>query len=227
MAKTNQKLDDIYGVKSERPFFKKMPEGTTSDWVRNKRYHDHFRGYTEIRTTDERGHVVIERYYTSPWTVSDLSERRYWMVRVLFALLTLGSIALYIFALAQDIPANRHWAVAIPGLPAVVFIIILIVRVGIFFAAPRKMTLWDFESTSKKLRRIALITAILEALAGITTIVLAFITQDKFSQTLLCGIMVLVAAACTAAIFFIEKRLPYKEVANHTEVPEGETYQIR
>ncbi|MBE6017873.1 MAG: hypothetical protein E7233_09790 [Lachnospiraceae bacterium] len=227
MARTNQKLDDIYGVKSERSFFKGMPEGTTSDWVRNKRYHDHFRGYTEVRTTDEHGHVVIERYYTSPWTVSGLSERNYWIVRILFALLTLGSGALYIYAMSQDIPANRHWAVAIPGLPFIIFLILLIVRVGIFFAAPRKMTLWDFESSSKKLRQMALIAAIVEALTGIVMGIYALVTKVQVGQTLLCSFMVIVGAICIAAIYFIEKRLPYKEVANHTEVPEGEQYKIR
>lgn len=221
------KLDDIYGVKSERSFFKRMPEGTTSDWVRNKRYHDHFRGYTEVRTVDEHGHTVIERYYTSPWTVSDLSGKNYWMVRILFALLTLGSGALYIYAMSQDIPANRHWAVAIPGLPFIVFLILLIVRVGIFFAAPRKMTLWDYESSSKKLRQMALIAAIVEALTGIVMGVYALVTQFQVGQTLLCSFMVIIGAICIAAIYFIEKRLPYKEVANHTEVPDGEKFLIR
>ena len=221
------KLDDIYGVKSERSFFKRMPEGTTSDWARNKRYHDHFRGYTEVRTVDEHGHAVIERYYTSPWTVSDLSEKNYWMVRILFALLTLGSGALYIYAMSQDIPANKHWAVAIPGLPFIIFLILLIVRVGIFIAAPRKMTLWDFESSSKKLRRMALIAASVEALTGIALAVFALVTKEQVGQTLLCSLMVIIGAICIAAIYFIEKRLPYKEVANHTEVPDGEKYLIR
>jgi len=227
MAKTNRKLDDIYGVKSENSFFKKMPEGATSDWVRNKRYHNHFRGYTEVRTIDEHGHAVIERYYTSPWTVSELSERNYWMIRILFAILTIGAIALYIYSMSRNIPGNSHWAVAIPGLPTVIFLIILVVRVGIFFAAPRKMTLWDFESTSKKLRRMALYTSLIVLITGLALIVFAIVTREQVSQTLLCGIMDIIAAACVAAIYFIEKRLPYKEIANHTVVPEGETYQIR
>jgi len=216
MAKTRVKLDDIYGVKSDRPGHMKMPEGTTSDWVRNRHYHNHFRGYTEVRRLDERGRAVIDRYYTSPWTVSGLSERNYWMVRVLFALLTVISAALYIYAMSQDVPGNKHWAVAIPGLPVIILLIILVVRVGIFFAAPRKMTLWDYESTSKKLRRMALWTAIVEAITGVALIVFALVTKEQTGQTILCGVMDIAAA-----------RLPYSEIPNDTVVPEGETYQIR
>ena len=225
--RTNQKLDDIYGVKSDRPSYFRMPEGTASNWVRNRRYHNHFRGYTEVRTTDEHGHVSIERYYTSPWTVSELSERNYWMIRILFAILTLGSAALYIYSMSRRIPANSHWAVAVPGFLTVILLIILVVRVGIFFAAPRKMTLWDFESTSKKLRNMAIYTSLVELITGLAMIIFAFVTQQEVGQTLLCGSMDIIAAACVAAIFFIEKRLPYREVANHTAVPEGETYNIR
>ena len=140
---------------------------------RNSRYHNHFRGYSEVRRVDENGRTHIERYYTSPWTVSDLPEKRYWLVRIFFVIFVLISAALYIYAMAQDIPGNRHWSVAIPGLPTIIFLILLFVRVGIFRAAPRKMTLWDYESTSKKLRRMALFTMLIELLTGITLIVFA------------------------------------------------------
>ena len=227
MAKTNRKLDDIYGVKSDRPSLLKMPEGTTSDWVRNRHYHNYFRGYTEVKTTNEYGRVITKRIYTSPWTVSSLSNRNYWLVRVLFSLLVIGSIALYIFSMSRDIPGNRHWVIAIPGLPVIVFMILLIVRIGIFIAAPRKMTLWDYESTSTKLRRIALLAAAFELLTGLALIIFGLVTKEFLSETLLCGFLDIGAAVLTAAIWFIEKRLPYEEVANHAVLPEGEAYQIR
>lgn len=227
MSRMNPKLDDIYGVKSERSFFKKMPDGTTSDWVSNRRYHNHFRGYTEIRHVDEYGRSHIERVYTSPWTVMDVSDGKYWAVRIAFILLALVSAALFIIAMAQDIPGNKHWTVAIPGFPTIVFLILLFVRVGGFCAVPRKMTLWDFESSSKRLRRMTLIAMCFELVTGLALIVFALVTQQEVGRTLLSGFLDVLAAVCTGAIWFIEKRLPYKEVPNETPVPAGESYPIR
>ena len=227
MARYKQKLDDIYGVKSERPSLLKMPTGKVSEWAGNSRYHEHFRGYTEFRTVDKNGRTHIERYYTSPWTVIDLPDSRYRAVRTGIAVLALLSAALYIFAMIQDIPGNRHWAVAIPGFAAIIFLILLFARVFFFCTTPRKMTLSDREASGSKLQKAALMASVIELVAGIALIVFGLVTQEAVGQTLLAGFLDILAAACSAAIWFIGKKLPYKEIPNETSVPEGESYNIR
>ena len=221
-----QSLDDIYGVKGDRPSLLRMPESIV-DKISNRHYHNNFRGYTEVRTADPSGRYRIQRVYTSPWKVSGLSNRNYWLVRCLFLFLAIASAVLYILAMVQDIPGNKHWAVAIPGLPAIICLFLVFVRLFLFFFAPRKMTLWDYESTSKKMRRQSLIAGIVIAVTGCALIVFAIVTQEEASRTILYGLMDILSALCCLAIGFIDSRLPYNDEQNDAVLPEGEQYPIR
>lgn len=222
-------VTDIYGVKSkkESPFSTKDNPDTPENGFRHSRtYHKYFRGYTEVRKVNAKGHVVTERYYTKPWIVSGLSRRNYWLVRLLYAFLTAVSVVLFITALCQDIPGNRSWIVALPGCPSAVLLFLLAVVTVLYISVPRRMTLWDHASSTKRLKVMALAAGIGEGVTAVALGVFALCTKEQIGKSLGCAGMLLLAAVCAAALFFLERRMPYKEIPNDAKSPKGETFEI-
>lgn len=219
-------ITDIYGVRGRRTENLRLPDSPTKrSYSRN--YHNYFRGYTEIRRTNEKGRVVIERYYTKPWIVSGLSTRNYWLVRLLYAVLTAMSVGLFFAALYQNIPANRHWVVALPGLPTVTILFLQVIFCVLYIVVARKMTLWDHASSTKRLKVITLISAITQGLTALALVGYAIVMGQEISRTLICALMVLVAAICSAVIHLVERKMPYTEIPNNTKLPAGEAHEIR
>lgn len=219
-------ITDIYGVRGGRKATLRLPDSPAKKTF-NRHYHKFFRGYTEVRNKNEKGRIVIERYYTKPWKVSALSARNYWLLRALYVLLTAASVVLYVSAMTQNVPGNRHWVVAIPGLPAVTILFLQIVMVIQYLTVPKKMTLWDHESSTKHIRRAALAAAIIQGVTALVLAGFALVTRQEIGRTLLCVLADLIAAGCSAAIFIVERKVPYTEIPNDTKLPSGETHEIR
>lgn len=222
-------VTDIYGVKSkkESPFSTKDEVDAPETGFRHStHYHKYFRGYTEIRKVNARGRVVTERYYTQPWIVSGLSSQAYWLVRLLYVLLVAASAVLYITALCQDVPGNCSWVVALPGYPGIILLFLLAVMTVLYIFVAKKMTLWDHASSTKRLKVVSLITGIVQALAGLTLAVFALVTGEQVGKSLGCAALVLLSACCSGALFFLERKMPYKEIPNETKLPNGEAHEI-
>lgn len=219
-------ITDIYGVRRDRPVGERLPDAPSKRNF-NRHYHNYFRGYTEIRRTDEKGRVKIERYYTKPWMVSGLPTGKYWLLRALYVLLTAAAVCLYIVALTRDIPATRSWIVALPGLPAAVVLFLLAMAVIQYAFVPRRMTQWDQLSSTRSVKRVALATAIILALAALAAVVFLMIDAREVGDTLLCVLGLLAAAACGLVMYLIERKVPYHEIPNDTKLPEGEAHEIR
>lgn len=217
-------ITDIYGVKSGKGA--RLPDSPTKRTF-NRHYHNYFRGYTEIRRTNEKGRIVIERYYTKPWKVSGLSTHNYWLLRLLYVLLTAASIVLYITAMTRDVPGNHHWVVAIPGMPTITVLFLQVVMVIQYLAVPKKMTIWDHLSSTKHIKRAALAAAIIQGATALVLAGFALVTRQEIGRTLLCVLTDLVAAGCSAAIFLVERKVPYTDIPNDTKLPAGETHEIR
>ena len=219
-------ITDIYGVRGKRQENLRLPDSPAKR-TRNRHYHNYFRGYTEVRQVNEKGRVVIERYYTKPWKVSALSPRNYWLLRLLYVLLTVASVALYLTAMVQDVPGNRHWVVAIPGMPAVIVLFLQAVTVVQYLTVPKKMTLWDHVSSTKHIKRAALAAAIIQGVTALALLSFALVSGQEIGHTLVCVLADLIAAGCSATIFFVERKVPYTEIPNDTKLPYGEAHEIR
>ena len=222
-------VTDIYGVKGKKasPFSTKDNPDTPESGLRHSSYyHKYFRGYTEVRKLDAKGHVKAERCYTRPWIVSGLSRRNYWLVRLLYALLVAASAALFITALCQEIPGNASLTVVLPGALSVMMLILLAAATLMYLFVERKMTLWDYSSSTKRIKRFSLITAILQAVTALTLALFALVTGEEVPRSLGCAGLVLLGACCSGALFFLERKMPYQEIPNDTKPPEGEAHEI-
>lgn len=222
-------ITDIYGVKSmkDSPFATKGEvEAPETGYHHSDYYHKYFRGFTEIRKLNAKGRVVIERYYTRPWIVSGLSQRNYWLVRLLYAFLVAASAALYAAALLQEVPGNFAWIVALPGLLSAILLFLLMAVTLFYIFVERKMTMWNYASNTKRLKVASLATGIGQALTALALAGFSLFTQAAVLQSLACAAMLLLAACCSGALFFLERKMPYTEIPNETKLPEGEAHEI-
>ena len=222
-------VTDIYGVKDKKasPFSTKdHPDTPESGVLHSSYYHKYFRGYTEVRRLNAKGGVVSERVYTRPWIVSGLSTAQYWLVRLLYALLVAASAALFITALCRKIPGNASLAVALPGALSVMMLILLAAATVMYLVVERKMTLWGYSSSTRRIKRFSLITAILQAVTALALALFALVTGEEVPRSLGCAGLVLLSACCSGALFFLERRMPYREIPNDTKLPEGEAHEI-
>lgn len=222
-------ITDIYGVRDKKasPFSTKDAPDTPESGVRHSSYyHKYFRGYTEVRKLNAKGRVTTERYYTRPWIVSGLSRRDYWLVRLLYVFLTAASAALFITALSQRVPGNFSWVVVLPGSFSAILLLLLAVVTLMYVFAEKKMTLWGYTSSTRRLKIMALLAAIGEVLTALAQAGFALAEGEKIAGSLGCSGLTLLAACCSGALFFLERKMPYTEAPNETKIPTGDTYEI-
>lgn len=222
-------ITDIYGVRSMKssPFSTKdAPDVPETGYRHSDYYHKYFRGFTEVRKLNAKGRVVIERYYTRPWIVSGLSKRNYWLIRLLYAFLVAASAALFVAALLQKVPGNFSWIVALPGFLSAIMLFLLMAVTLFYIFVEKKMTMWDYASNTKRLKVMSLATGIGQTLTALALAGFALFTREVLLRSLVCAVLLLLAACCSGTLFFLEKKMPYTEIPNDTKLPDGETHEI-
>jgi len=217
-------LDDIYGVKGLKSNPLDRDDAPETGFRHSDSYHRYFRGYTEIRVPKGNGRFQIQRYYTQPWIVSTESSRDYWLKRALMIVLLVSSWGAYITGMCLPAGSNRWWITAIPGLAAVIAQVILsAVAVSCLFA-PRKMTLWGYESTAKRLKLLSAVTG--GCMAATLISKLAYLLLYGGAGEVRSCVLVLLAVLTMAAIYIMERRREYTTAPNDTVLPEGEAHEI-
>ena len=219
-------LDDIYGVKriKSNPLEKDndVPE---TGFRHSDSYHRYFRGYTEIRVPKENGRFQIQRCYTQPWIVSTASSKICWLRRALLIGLMFSTWGAYIAGMCLPVESNRWWVAAIPGLSSVIALVILSAVAVSCLLAPRKMTLWGYESTSKRLKLLSGITGGCIAATLMAKLAYLFLYGGTAEEIRSCG-LVLIAVLAVAVIHIQERCTKYTTVPNDTVLPEGEAHEI-
>ena len=222
-------ITDIYGVKSKKEShftFNGEEEIPGSNRRHSDYYHKYFRGYTEIRKLNEKGRVRVERYYVRPWIVSELSAVKYWLLRLMYAVLVLASAGVFAVALLQRIPANYSMIVALPGYISVLLLFLLVVSMVNYIIVPKKMTLWDHSSTTTRVKRLSLAAGIGQMLTVVAMVGYLLCYRIFVRETLHSIFLMVLAALCSTAIYFVERKVPYTEIPNETKLPAGEAHEI-
>lgn len=224
--------DNIYGISEKRGKsafwgFSGETETPETGFRHSNYYHKYFRGYTEVRNEKPNGKYSTQRIYTAPWIVQDLSGARFVLLRILYFVLAFGSGAIYFTAMSVRVPGNSSWYVAIPGLPTIGVLFFLAACLVAYLVRPRKMTLWDHSSGSKRLKAAALCTALIQLATALAKIIFILIEPKTHVITeLLCTAGVVCSACAAYLIYHVEKRVKYREEENHVILPEGEKHEI-
>lgn len=187
-------------------------------------YHAFFEGYTEREILSEKGHRHIERVYTAPWIVEDLSPASRLHIRLAAWVLYLGALAGYLWCMTRRVGSNSSPYVAAAGLLTVIPLFLLFFALITFTTRKEKLTKYDYKSNKKKLRLLSLSGAILMALTAAMVFLYALLHA---SRSELPGSAILaVAALCLFLFWRTVRRIPYKEVENTSAVLGG-GYEIR
>lgn len=191
-------------------------------------YHKHFMGYTEVRRVNAKGRVISERHYTAPWQRHDLSDKQWVLTKIAYALGTVLTTVLYLWALVQRVPSNSAALVAAPGFLSGLLVVLLWMAVFTYVSAPRKMTLWEHKSGKSKIELFTRLAAAGILLTVVAKIVFICGWMDFSWQGEVAGLVVLLFSAVPpVVIFLIERKMNYEELENTACVTEEERYDIQ
>lgn len=228
-------VDNIYGNKgksfgdqAEADYF-----GDAGGKLHHSRYyHDYFRGYTEIRTENPGSRFKpykIQRVYTSPWIVADHETPFYFVYCFCYLLLALLCAVLFVSALTdRSVAANYSWIVAIPGYMGVLSLLLFVVCTVAYLLRPRRMTLYAYDSSTRRIKLFSLSTAVLCAATALTSLVYGIVAGSGNTVNALLAVAKLIGAAAAAlGVWLFERKMPYKEEENTVTLPEGEAHRIQ
>lgn len=188
----------------------------------SRAYHKYWQGYVEQRVLLPNGKTKIEREYVAPWKQHKISGKKWILLKTVYALLTITSIALFLLALTQDVGSNRCWYVALFGLPAGLLLFLFAVTVSLYIFNPRKMTLWEFTSSTSRLKLVTLISTILLILSAAATGLYTILEPNSsFAREVICLALLLLSASVAFAVNRIESKMAYEDIRNDKEPAEG------
>lgn len=185
-------------------------------------YHAFFEGYTEMEMLDEKGRKRIQRIYTAPWIVEDLTPARRRCVRLLAWMLYLAAVGFYLWCMTRRVGSNGSLYVAAAGLLTVIPIFLLFFALITFTIRKEKLTKYDYKSNTSKLKWLSLSGAILMALTAAMVLLYFFLHPEESAWSELLGSGLL---AVSAVFLFVFRRavtaIPYKQVENANQTPRG------
>ncbi|MCD8104425.1 MAG: hypothetical protein LUF35_05360 [Lachnospiraceae bacterium] len=219
--------NDIYGVNSNWKLDQKAGKSTEDGIRRSTYYHKYFRGYTEIRTEKANGGYKVERFYTEPWLVQDVTPAMYVWYRMMYVLLVVVTCAGYLALMCQDgFGGTYSLLVAIPEFASVVGLILLVAATVNYVFMRKRMTLYDHHSSSDNLKKASVIASACLAATALMIVVNIFLGVDSAINELKLAGCVLLCAAAAGVVYLIERGMPYREEENHTVLPAGEAHEI-
>ncbi len=186
----------------------------------SSRYHDFFEGYTEARVETENGKARIVRVYTAPWIQRDMPEKEQLRLKALYWLLYLAGTALYFWRLVLPIVSNTRPYVAAPGLLSVIFLLLMLFALISYTWGKPFMTIYEYKSSAKRLRRLSLYGGSLMAATALMTLLATWIDAGG-TATLVNALLLLFSASLVLGIFLKERTVPYRERENNNQAPEG------
>lgn len=193
----------------------------------SRAYHKYWQGYAERTVLLPNGRTAIEREYVAPWKQHTLSRKGWLLLKLVYGVLTVNTIVLYLSALTRDTGSNRCWYVAIFGLPAGLALFLFAVTAALYILNPRKMTLWEFSSSTRRLRLVTLIAPVLLILSALATgLHMILGSGASVPRELLCLALLFLSALSAFAVNRIETKMTYVDIPNDKELAE-DRFRIR
>lgn len=212
--------------RKNRELHRKSLEDRDSRLWHSSAYHSYFEGYTEYKTTDERGKTKIKRVYTGAWHVQELQGARYVLLRVLYILMFLGMVGAIVIAGMNQGSAGTAFYIVLPEIVTVCLLarLFYVLFVNYLFAA-RKMTIHDFRSSSVALKSATLWLAIVFLTdVGFTLLDYALNLgnpESRFVSFALTVFAFLCGAVLAGIMGLMERKISYKELPNQEQRQAG------
>ncbi|MGI6071873.1 MAG: hypothetical protein ACOX75_02500 [Lachnospiraceae bacterium] len=222
------KGNDIYGLREKQTVSARDDEGSLDfldpnmGVTRSAFYHSYWSGWAETRIDRLGKPYKIDRIYVAPWIKQNLRACDYVLVRVLYGIMLLLSIALFVFAMTRRIGSNYCKYVAAPGMITGILIIPVAWIFVVYAKAKKLMTIWEHQVSSVWLYRISFVFSMGLLATMLTTIIYVILNPaDNLNAHLLNIGLELVAGGLSFAVFFFEKRMKYVNIPNENQAPFG------
>lgn len=190
-------------------------------------YHKMFRGFTEIRRVNQKGRVVIERVYTAPWLRHNMENWQWVLTKAGYVLGAVVSSVLFLWATTRQAISNYSAIVAAPGFLSGLMLLLWWVGVLAYVSAPRKMTLWEYESGRGKIKLFTRLFAAGAALTAVAKVVFIGIWLHFSFEGEVGSIVALLASVVPPVLTYLAERgMKYDQIANENAVEEEERYEI-
>lgn len=219
--------NDIYGVKSNWKASRRLGETAETGFRHNDHYHKYFHGYTEVRTEKSGGGYKIKRIYTDNWYVKKLSDKTYYIMKAVYLCLCLFACVLFCWLMSRPyFDGNYVRAVAVVELISLLCLGLLTVSVTVYLFTKRRMTWWEYYSSSHRIKRYSLAATIGQIFTAVFIIVNMFQGVESVKRECMLAMGICVCAAATFTLFLLEEKALYEEEENRVNLPKGELHKI-
>jgi hypothetical protein len=199
-----------------------MEEINRESFKHSSFYHSFFRGWTEKKVPGPGGKGDrILRVYSEDYICPQNSRGREILGRAAYAVLTAAGCIFLGLASCSHLALNFAVCVEIPVFCSILSALLTAVTVLLYLFRSRKMTLYEFESTSEKLGKRTLIAAFCTGAAAAASILYSAVYPGSFSGGAGMAILeYLLSAGMFGTICFLEKKKPYVTSENANEIPQ-------
>lgn len=182
---------------------------------RKSNYHQYFEGYSDIPMLTPSGATKLEKIYTAPYWVHDLTDEHWKRRKLCFGGLSLLTVALYLLAAFMPLGNNHSLLVILPSGLSLAAMVFLLSGTITYLTCPRKMTIYQHNRSNAVMRRWPLIVAVGMAVTALMSIIYLLVSRDPQRLLVLgCACCYLAAGVTAYTIYRIEYGTEYYEEEN-------------
>lgn len=189
--------------------------------LRNRKYHEYFKGYTEYIETKPNGKTKIRRVYTGVYHRVALNNWLYALLRGGYVVLWFVLAVCQISATFADFGYNYTWYATVPqafGFPVSFCLMVWTISAAL---ADRNLKLKDYKTYHQTLPRAALAAAVIHALSALSMGLYLILNHPVPEGALLPPLKMLIAAACALGIGLMERSMAYERIENPVKPEPG------
>lgn len=188
-----------------------------SRFSRESRFNRYFEGYEKRVVMDENGKEKMKMVYIMDYYRPRLTEKGFTARKIINVVLFLISAAAQIFSgLRSDIPMNMTKYMGFAQCLGILALILVAIYLCSHLSAPYNMEIRSYRNAHDKLVIMSMIGTFI-LLAIFVMAIVTMIVHGSFTvMSFIWAFMYLLAAACIAAIWLLEKRTEYDKVAHNS-----------
>lgn len=178
-------------------------------------YHRFFAGYTEAKKIKPGGSgYTIERVYTGQYYQRAMGRRKSLLLKLLYVAIVVSVIILFLSAASARVQTNSLWYVALWEALSIAFLVWMCTGIGNYIFSPEKMTVYEYNSSSGRIKKASLYTSI--ALLGtglVSALWLGYNAKQiiAFDEIVPCIIKLFASAALVFILNRIESIVKYEK----------------
>lgn len=193
----------------------------------SRAYHQYFEDYAEKEVISSDGRRRIERVYVGSYFRLDTSDTKWILGKIAYVLLYGAAVFCLIFAGMQSLGLNYYTESRYSLIPQMIsFVVLFIFLIPLFYHtfSKREMKISTFRESSEKLKRTALVAAVMLSVTAVFAAVWVAFQKQPFDWTAAKCIFGNMISACAMwCILLLEHRAVYEQLPPKEQRPESST----